>query len=155
MTANSEAQELIGRWWFNYDQGLFEELDSLLTEDMHFTVRTDTGKTDYEEFVNADIRGKADVMVWQAEHRLDSPSPLRHNGTNVHLTGTRGQDDLFTSYIFVTQIVEGQVSNLSTGIVTGSVRKEAGGLKLSSLHVVLDTESSRPLREIRAAEIQV
>jgi SnoaL-like domain len=155
MTAPSEVQELIGRWWFTYDQGLFEELDSLLTEDMHFTVRTDTGKTDYEEFVNADIRGKSDVMIWQADHRLDSPSPLRHNGTNVHLTGARGSDDLFTSYIFVTQIVEGQVSNLSTGIVTGSVRKEAGGLKLSSLHVVLDTESSRPLREVRAAESQV
>jgi hypothetical protein len=83
-------------------------------EDVHFTVRTDTGKTDFEEFVNADVHGKADVMHWQREHRLDSPSPLRHNGTNVHLAGTRGENALFQSYIFVTQIVEGQVSNLST-----------------------------------------
>ncbi len=152
MTASWEVQELIGRWWFTYDQGLFEELDSLLTGDVHFTVRSDSGRTEYEEFITADVHGKSDVMIWQAEHRLDSPSPLRHNGTNVHLTGTRGGDLVFTSYIFVTQIVEGQVSNLSTGIVTGSVRNDGGTLKLSSLHVVLDTESSRPLREIRAAE---
>ena len=152
MTASWEVQELIGRWWFTYDQGLFEELDSLLTDDVHFTVRSDTGKTEYEEFITADVHGKSDVMIWQAEHRLDSPSPLRHNGTNVHLTGTRGDDLEFTSYIFVTQIVEGQVSNLSTGIVTGSIRNYGGTLKISSLHVVLDTESSRPLREVRSAE---
>ena len=143
-----EVQELIGRWWFTYDQGLFDELNLLVSEDVHFTVRTDTGKTDFEEFVNADVHGKADVMHWQREHRLDSPSPLRHNGTNVHLAGTRGENALFQSYIFVTQIVDGQVSTLSTAIVTGSVRHEAGGLKISSLHVVLDTESSRTLRDI-------
>jgi hypothetical protein len=151
MTHISEVQELIVRWWYTYDQGQFEALASLLTDDIHFTVRTDTGKTDYEEFVNADIQGKVDVMEWQTDHRLDSPSPLRHNGTNIHLTGSRGQDELFASYIFVTQIVEGQVSNLSTAVVTGSVRNESGGLKL---HVVLDTESSRPLREIRAEAAQ-
>jgi hypothetical protein len=146
-----EVQELIGRWWFAYDQGQFDELDSLVTDDVHFTVRTDTGKTDFEEFVNADVRGKEDVMVWQTEHRLDSPSPLRHNGTNVHLAGTRGEDALFQSYIFVTQIVEGKVSNLSSGIVTGSVRSAAGKLKISSLHVVLDTEASQTLRDVLAA----
>ena len=152
MTAPWELQELISRWWFAYDQGLFDELSLLVTEDVHFTVRTDTGKTDFEAFVTADVHGKVDVMHWQTEHRLDSPSPLRHNGTNVHLTGTRGDDLEFTSYIFVTQIVEGQVSNLSTGIVTGSIRNYGGTLKISSLHVVLDTESSRPLREVRSAE---
>ena len=150
MTGFSEVQELVSRWWFTYDQGLFDQLASLLTDDVHFTVRTDTGKTEYEEFVNADIRGKSDVMAWQTEHRLDSPSPLRHNGTNVHLTGAQGGDLKFASYIFVTQIVEGQVSNLSTGIVTGTVRSEVGEPRLSSLHVVLDTESSHVLREIRA-----
>ncbi len=154
MTAFSEVQELVAHWWFTYDQGLFDELASLLTDDVHFTVRTDTGKTEYEEFVNADISGKSDVMAWQTEHRLDSPSPLRHNGINVHLTGMQGGDVTFASYIFVTQIVEGQVSNLSTAIVTGSVRNVSERCKLSSLHVVLDTESSRNLREIRVGERQ-
>jgi SnoaL-like domain len=152
MIAPWEAQELISRWWFAYDQGLFDELNSLVSEDVHFTVRTDTGKTNFEDFVNADVRGKADVMHWQKEHRLDSPSPLRHNGTNVHLAGTRGEDALFQSYIFVTQMVEGQVSNLSSAVVTGSVRREAGELKISSLHVVLDTEPSRTLRDILAGD---
>jgi hypothetical protein len=153
MTAPWELQELISRWWFAYDQGLFDELSRIVTEDVHFTVRTDTGKTDFEAFVTADVHGKVDVMHWQTEHRLDSPSPLRHNGTNVHLAGTRGEDALFQSYIFVTQIVEGKVSNLSTGIVTGSVRSEASNLKISSLHVVLDTEPSRNLRDILAADL--
>ena len=49
MTAFWEVQELISRWWFTYDQGLFEELDSLLTDDVYFTVRSDTGKTEYED----------------------------------------------------------------------------------------------------------
>lgn len=152
MIAAWEVQELIGRWWFAYDQGLFDELNSLVTEDVHFTVRTDTGKTDYEDFATADIHGKAEVMNWQTEHRLDSPSPLRHNGTNVHVAGTRGEDVLFQSYIFVTQIVEGKVSNLSSGIVTGSVRSDAGSLKISSLHTVLDTEPSRTLRQVLASD---
>lgn len=146
-----EVQELLGRWWFNYDEGRFDELASLLADDAHFTLRTDSGQTDYEEFVNADVRSRSDVMAWQTEHRLDSPSPLRHHGANLHLTGAAGADTLFASYIFVTQIVRGQVSNLSTGIVSGSARNEAGSLKISSLHVVLDTELSRTLREIRAA----
>jgi hypothetical protein len=148
MIANWEAQELIGRWWFAYDQGLFDELNSLVTEDVHFTVRTDTGKTDYEPFVNADVVGKSDVITWQTEHRLDSPTPLRHNGANLHLTGTIGEDALFRSYIFVTQIVEGTVCNLSTAVVTGSVRRSHGDLRISSLHVVLDTARSRTLREV-------
>ena len=153
MIANWEAQELIGRWWFAYDQGLFDELNSLVTEDVHFTVRTDTGKTDYEPFVNADVIGKSDVITWQTEHRLDSPTPLRHNGANLHLTGTIGEDVLFRSYIFVTQIVEGTVCNLSTAVVTGSVRRSHGDLRISSLHVVLDTAHSRTLREVLAGNL--
>jgi SnoaL-like domain len=151
MVSFAEVQELVSRWWFSYDEGQFDKLSEILTEDVHFTVRTDTGKTDYEEFVTADVSGKSDVMAWQTEHRLDSPYPLRHNGTNVHLTGTDGEDALFASYIFVTQIVDGLVSNLSTGVVTGSVRQDGGVPKLASLNVILDTEPSRTLREVRAA----
>jgi hypothetical protein len=140
MIANWEAQELIGRWWFAYDQGLFDELNSLVTED-------------YEPFVNADVVGKSDVITWQTEHRLDSPTPLRHNGANLHLTGTIGDDALFRSYIFVTQIVEGTVCTLSTAVVTGSVRRSHGDLRISSLHVVLDTAHSRALREVLAGNL--
>ena len=108
---------------------------------MHFTCRTDTGTTDYEEFVRADVRGRDAVMAWQIDHRRNSPYPLRHNGTNVHLVGRRGDEADFASYILVTQIVEG-VSPLSTAIVTGTVRVEDGALRIAALHVVLDTMTS-------------
>jgi hypothetical protein len=143
------VQELVGRWWLNYDEGEFEILTGLLTDDVHFSCRTDTGTTDYEEFVRADIHGRGDVMTWQTEHRLDSPYPLRHNGTNVHVVARRAHEADFRSYIFVTQIVDG-VSNLSTGIVTGTVRREGADLRIAALHVVLDTMTSTPLRDQRA-----
>jgi len=142
MSESTDVIEVLGRWWFNYDEGNFHALKSLLTEDAHFTCRTDTGTTDYEEFVRADYRGRDEIIAWQTEHRLDSPYPLRHMGVNVHLTGRSGSDSTFSSYIFVTQILEGQVANLSTAIVTGAARVEDGEARLSALHVVLDTQSS-------------
>lgn len=142
----AEVQELVGRWWWSYDEALFDVLADLLTEDAHFTCRTDTGQAEYEEFVRADIRGRDEVMAWQRQHRLDSPYPLRHHGTDVHVTARRDGEADFASYIFVTQITEG-VSNLSTAIVRGTARRDGDALRLAALHVVLDTEPSKPLRE--------
>ncbi len=144
----AEVQDLVARWWWNYDEGQFDVLDGLLTGDTHFTCRTDTGTTDYEEFVRADQQGRDAVMAWQRQHRLDSPYPLRHHGTDVHITGRRATEADFASYIFVTQIVDG-VSNLSTAIVRGTVRDDEGTLRIAALHVVLDTMTSVPLRELR------
>ena len=142
------VQELIGRWWLNYDEGNFDELKRLVTDDVHFACRTDTGTTDYEEFVRADVRGRDEMIAWQRQHRLDSPYPLRHNGTNVHIVDIRGNEATFASYIFVTQITEG-VSNLSTAVVRGAVRDEDGSLLLADLEVTLDTMTSAPLREVK------
>jgi hypothetical protein len=142
MIESSAVIELLGRWWLNYDEGNFDELKSLLTEDAHFTCRTDTGTTDYEDFVRADYRGRDAIMEWQTEHRLNSPYPLRHMGVNVHVTGADGGDATFSSYIFVTHIVDGQVANLSTALVTGAARIDQGKARLSALHVALDTQSS-------------
>ncbi len=36
------AQQLLARWWFAYDAGRFEEMRTLLTEDVHLACRTDT-----------------------------------------------------------------------------------------------------------------
>ncbi len=142
MTIDPAAvQDLVGRWWWNYDEGNFERFPSLLASDVHFTCRTDTGATDYEEFVRADVRGRDDVVAWQIDHRRHSPYPLRHNGTNIHLTGARDGEADFASYIHVTQIVDG-VSPLSTAVVTGTVRDEGGALRIAALHVVLDTMQS-------------
>src|SRR4029453_16070426 len=97
-------------------------------------------------------RGCTEMMAWQRQHRLDSPYPLRHNGTNVHIVERRDSEADFRSYIYATQIVEG-VSNLSTGIVTGTVRQGGDDLRLAALHVVLDTMTSTPLRDHRAPAI--
>ena len=141
MIEPAALQDLISRWWFNYDQGNFDALPDLLTDDMHFSCRTDTGATDYEDFVRADVRGRDEVMAWQIDHSVNSPYPLRHNGTNVHLGEQRGDEAAFESYIFVTQIVGG-VAPLTTGIVRGIVRVERGALRIAELEVVLDTAES-------------
>jgi hypothetical protein len=142
----AHVQELIGRWWWNYDEGNFDVLAGLLTDDAHFSCRTDTGTTDYEEFVRADHSGRDAVMAWQTDHRRHSPYPLRHNGTNVHVVEHDGDEARFSSYIFVSQIVGG-VSPLSTAIVNGRVRRVGGVLLLSELEVVLDTMDSKPFAE--------
>jgi hypothetical protein len=144
--AAADIQDLIARWWWNYDEGHFDVLTSLLTDDVHFSCRTDSGTTDYEDFVRADHRGRDAVMAWQTDHRLHSPYPLRHNGTNVHVVEQHGDEASFSSYIFVSQIVGG-VSPLSTAIVHGRVRREGDTLLLAELEVVLDTTESKPFNE--------
>jgi hypothetical protein len=143
-------QDLFGRWWWNYDEGNFDVLTSLLTEDVHFLVRTDTGTTDFEEFVRADVHGRDEVMRWQTEHRLDSPYPLRHHGTNVHVVEQRGSEATFASYIHVTQVADLQPAGIPGGIVRGAVRDEGGVLRICELEVVLDTVTSVPFREVRS-----
>jgi hypothetical protein len=135
------VQDLVARWWWNYDEGHFDVLDGMLTDDAHFTCRTDSGTTAYEDFVRADHRGRSEVMAWQTEHRMQSPYPLRHHGTNVHVTEQREGEAAFSSYIFVTQIVGG-VAPLSTALVDGVARLEGDELRLAALHVVLDTTDS-------------
>jgi SnoaL-like domain len=146
MIEPAALQDLLSRWWFNYDEGNFKVLEDLLTDDAHFRCRTDSGATDYEEFVRADYTGRDQVMAWQTDHRVHSPYPLRHNGTNVHVVEQRGSEVTFSSYIFVSQIVGG-VSPLSTGIVNGKVRVEGDALRIAELEVVLDTTESKPFNE--------
>ena len=140
-------QSSIAHWWYAYDQGEFDALAALLTKDVHFRCQSDTGQTPYEEFIRCDRRGRDPVMQWQIEHRRSSPFPLRHNGTNIHLTGEAGDEADFASYIFVSQIVAGKVSPLSTGRVTGKVRREDGRLVFAALSVTLDTADSVTLAE--------
>jgi hypothetical protein len=146
---SASIHDVISRWWWNYDEGNFDVLASLLTDDAHFSCRTDAGTTHYEDFVRADLRGRAAVMEWQAKHRLDSPYPLRHHGTNVHVVDQRGGEASFASYLHVTHLVDGGVKNLSSAIVRGAVRREAGTLRICELEVVLDTMSSAPFRDLR------
>lgn len=129
----STVQGLIARWWFHYDEALFDVWPDLVTNDVTFTCRSDTGATEYEEFIRADVQGRDDFLAWQRDHRSNSPYPLRHNGTNIHITRVTETDADFMSYLFVTQIVGGSVSNLSKWPVQrhgapGARHRKAGGV---------------------------
>src|SRR3954451_9431464 len=110
------VQNLIASWWFDYDQGSFEVWPRYFTDDARFVCRSDLGNTPHEAFFRAAIAGRDAVLEWQIEHRRNSPFPLRHNGTNVHITTVAGNEAEFRSYLFVTKIVDGAVSNLSSGL---------------------------------------
>ena len=136
------VQDLVARWWWNYDEGNFDVLTGLLTEDVHFIVPHRHRRHRLRGVRAADYSGRDAVMAWQTDHRRNSPYPLRHNGTNVHITEQRGDEASFSSYIFVSQIVGG-VSPLSTAIVNGRVRRQGDALLLAELEVVLDTMDSK------------
>ena len=147
MIQPADVQDLIARWWFAYDNALFDEWPSMFTAEARFTCRTDTGTTDYEEFVRADVAGREAVLEWQTQHRMGSPYPLRHNGENVHLVDPGDTAAGFRSYIWVTHIVNGSPAPLSTAVVHGSVALEDGAVRIAELNVVLDTEDSTVLAE--------
>ncbi|WP_041813480.1 hypothetical protein [Rhodococcus jostii] len=138
----TQLAQLVGAWWFNYDEWNVEILRGLITDDIAFSSRTDSGETDYEDFVRANLVGADDVMAWQEEHRMNSPYPLRHNGSNLHITGMDGGKAEFASYIFVTKIADGRPLSLSTGTACGTAQITERGLLLRRLDVVLDTTDS-------------
>ena len=142
MVDPAAVTNVLSKWWFNYDEGIFEALPDLLTEDVHFTCRTDTDTVAWAEFARADMRGRDTVMHWQTEHRKASPYPLRHHGTNVHVVEDRGDEATFASYIHVTQVVNESPASIPGGVVTGTVRREGNDVRIAELHVVLDTMTS-------------
>lgn len=142
MIETSAVHNLLTSWWFDYDQGNFDAWPDYFTSDAHFSCRSDSGQTAFEEFVTPDVRGRAEVLAWQTDHRRQSPYPLRHNGTNIHVTEVRGDEADFRSYLFVTQVVGGAVANLSSGICLGTIRHEDGRLRLADLRVILDFTDS-------------
>jgi hypothetical protein len=150
MIQPADLQDLMGAWWFHYDEGDFDALTTMLTEDCHFTVRTDTDTVAWAEFARADVQGRDAVMGWQTQHRLDSPYPLRHHGSNLHIVEGGETEASFASYIHVTHVVDEMPAGIPGGIVRGRVRAEPDGLRLAALHVVLDTMTSQPLSAVVA-----
>ena len=138
-----EVQHLMAGWWFDYDQGNFETWAQYFTEDVRFACRTDSQTTSFEEFVTVDLAGRDAVLAWNTEHRSQSPYPLRHNGTNVHLVSAGDASGMFRSYIFVTHIVAGGVAPLASGICQGVVRREGSDLRFSELRLMLDFTDSQ------------
>lgn len=143
------VHELLHRWWFVYDEGEFASWEDMFTEDVWFTSRTDTGNHPHESFIASDNRGRADVLAWQREHRLASPYPLRHNGTNIHVVDESGEEVRLASYIDVTSVVERVPASVASGIVRAVARREEGRYRLAEVHVVLDTMPAVPFAEVK------
>lgn len=143
------VQNLLAGWWFDYDQADFEAWPRYFTADAHFSCRSDSGATDFEDFIRADVQGRDTVVAWQAAHRRQSPYPLRHFTTNLHLTPHRpdaGEAD-FRSYLFCTHVVDGNIANLASGRVVGTARIDddgSGTARFADLRVVLDFTDSVP-----------
>jgi hypothetical protein len=138
-----EVQNLLAGWWFDYDQGNLKVWPRYFTEDVRFACRTDSQSTSFEEFVTVDLKGRDAVLLWNTEHRSQSPYPLRHNATNVHLVAAEDGSAAFRSYIFVTHIVGGGVAPLASGICRGVVRREGSDLRFSELRLMLDFTDSQ------------
>ena len=151
MISPAELQDLMGKWWLNYDEGNFDVLGELLTDDVRFTCRTDSEEVAWAEFVRADLSGRDDVMEWQVDHRLNSPYPLRHNGANVHFTGDREGDAPFAMYVDVTHVVDQMPASIPGGVVRGKVRQLSEGLRICEFGMVLDTMTSQTFSEVRAS----
>ena len=145
---------LLAAWWFHYDEWNPVALRALMTDDISFTCASDTGTTDYEDFIRADLHGADDVMAWKTDHRSNSPYPLRHNGTNVFPTGIENGELSFASYIFVTKIIDGKPHNVSSGVVRGTVRTTDTGPAFSRVEVVLNTQDSVRYADHVVAEVR-
>jgi hypothetical protein len=145
----AEITELLAHWWHRYDEGRIEDLRPYLTPDATFRTRTDTGTTDWEEFVRADFEGADEIIYWQVKHRAASPHPLRHMTLNVAVDRTDGPTADFRSYLLVTQVVGGSPAPLPGGVLTGTAVRAGDGVKLSHFELTLDTQDSIPLEQRR------
>jgi hypothetical protein len=142
------ANELINRWWWNYDEGHLAVLEELLTDDCHTSSRTELGTHPHEEFIRSDSQGRDAVMAWKRDHRKHSPYPLRHHAANVHVVAERGDEIDLESYLFVTQIIDRRPSTLSSGLVHWTLVRTDDGYRVRRQEVVLDSIESAPFHEV-------
>lgn len=145
-----ELQEFIGNFWYHYDEAHYDELAASYAEDVHYVTRSDSGASPFEDLMSPELHGRDAVMEWLADHRKQSPYPLRHHATNVHRTGTDAGITRARFYILVNQIANFVPFAVSSGVVNVGVRREATGLVFSEMEVVLDTQNSVLLSELAA-----
>jgi hypothetical protein len=142
------VQSLVSAWWYDYDAADFDAWARYFTPDARFRCRSDSGATEFEDFIKAELEGRDDVLAWHVEHRNGSPYPLRHFGTNIHITATAGDEVEFRSYLFCTQVVGTAVANLASGRVVGTARiDDDGTARFAELRVVLDFTDSVPFTD--------
>ncbi|OBK48204.1 nuclear transport factor 2 family protein [Mycobacterium sp. 1081908.1] len=145
-----ELQEFIAGFWYHYDEAHYDEMAASYAEDVHYLTRSDSGASPFEELMSPELSGREAVMEWLAEHREQSPYPLRHHATNVHRTGVDGDVTRARFYIFVNQIANFVPFAVSSGVVNVGVRRGASGLEFTEMDVVLDATNSVLLSELAA-----
>lgn len=143
-----DVQELIAEFWFHYDEAHYDELAARYAEDIHYSSRSDTGASPFEELLTADVRGRAEAIAWLIEHRKASPYPLRHNAINIFRTSVSGDVTNARFYLLVTHIANSVPFINSTAVVDVGVRRGAAGLQFTKMEVVLDTRDSVLLSEL-------
>ncbi len=142
--------EAIGRYWVHYDEGQFDILASMLTEDCHTSSRTELGTHPHEAFIASDNRGRDAVLAWKKHHRGASPYPLRHNATNSFVTAERGDEVDVTSYLLVTVIADRKPALISSGFVHWTLVRTASGYRVRAQHTVLDSIESAPFTTVES-----
>ncbi|ODR04834.1 polyketide cyclase [Mycolicibacillus koreensis] len=147
----TELQNFLGAFWFHYDEAHYEEITAAFAEDAHYASRSDSGSCPFEETLTADLSGAAAIGPWLTEHRQESPSPLRHHSTNLHITGTDGDVTYARHYLLVNQVTNFVPFAVSSGVVEIGVRRAGSTLQFTKMDVVLDVTDSVPLSEIAAA----
>lgn len=145
-----ELQELIAGFWYHYDEAHYDELAARYAQDVYYISRSDSGASPFEELMSPEMRGRDTVIEWLAEHRKQSPYPLRHHATNVHRTGVDGDVTNARFYILVNQIANFIPFAVSSGVANVGVRRGANGLKFTRMEVILDTTNSVLLSELTA-----
>ena len=142
-----ELQEFIAAFWYHYDEAHYDELAARYADEIRYASRSDSGTSPFEELMSPHLRGRDAVMGWLADHRQQSPYPLRHHATNVHRIGT--QDDVTRArfYLLVNQVANFVPFAVSSGVAEVAVRRTANGLQFTEMDVVLDTTNSVLLAE--------
>jgi hypothetical protein len=147
----SEAIDLLHRWYVNYDEGRLEGLKELVTDDVVFRSRSETGKHPLEASFRRDVAGAEAALEWTRVHRLESPHPLRHHIINAYVVARRGDEIDLEAYMFVTTVADARPVPMSSGLCRVTVRKTGAVCRLALKEVVLDTLTSIPLQQRKAA----
>ncbi|KUI25897.1 polyketide cyclase [Mycobacterium sp. IS-1496] len=148
--ALSELQDFVGSFWYHYDEAHYDAMAAAYADDVRYISRSESGASPFEELMSPELVGRDTVMEWLADHRKQSPYPLRHHATNLHRTGTDGDVTRARFYIFVNQIANYVPFAVSSGVANVAVRRGARGLEFTEMEVILDTTNSVLLSEYSA-----
>lgn len=147
----AEIQEFFGQFWYHYDSGHYPEVSRCFADDARYISRSESGASPFEDVLASDLTGRDEIMSWLSEHREGSPYPLRHNGTNIHRTGTDGDVTQVRSYIFVTQVSNHVPFAVSSGVLETGIQRGPDGLQFTRFDLIMDTDNSVPFAEFRAS----